>query len=182
MIYQLSDEYYVRALRESDLEGAYPAWFEDQDVCQFNSHGKFFMTLADLRAYFTSLSNKYQIVWAICHKDDGHIGNITLQCISFVDRNADFGLIIGDSRHWGKGVGYLASKTLFLHGFNKLNLQRIYCAAAASNTAMIKLAKKLGMSEEGCWRSHLYLDGAWVDLIAFGLLKNEFALIDISEK
>jgi ribosomal-protein-alanine N-acetyltransferase len=49
MIYELSDNYSVRPFDETDLDGAYPSWFEDQDVCRYNSHGKFFKTKAYLK-------------------------------------------------------------------------------------------------------------------------------------
>lgn len=174
MIYRLSDEYFVRALQESDLEGPYPSWFEDQEACAYNSHGKFFKTRAYFRTYLDGLDGEDQLVWAICHKEDGHIGNISLQLISFINRNADFGILLGDKRHWGRGVAFAAGVRLFHHAFYKLNLQRIYCATAASNTSMRKLARKLGMVEEGCRRSHLYLNGSWVDMIEYGLLRDEY--------
>lgn len=177
MICQLSDNYYVRALRESDLEGSYPSWFEDQEVCRYNSHGKFPKTLDYFRIYLDRLNSEDQIVWAICHVTDGHIGNITLQDISFINRHADFAVLIGDRRHWGKGVAYQAAQALFRHGFNNLNLERIWCAMAAPNLAMRNLAKRLGMVEEGCRRSHLYLNGEWVDMMEFGILRSEFEFI-----
>ena len=177
MIYQLNDNYYVRTLRESDIAGQYPSWFEDQEVCRYNSHGKFFKTLVDFRMFIDNLNTGDKVVWAICHVSDGHIGNISLQGISFINRHADFAVMIGDKRHWGKGVAYLASQAMFSHGFNKLNLERIWCATAAPNKAMRNLAKRLGMVEEGCRRSHLYLNGEWVDMIEFGILRNECKFI-----
>jgi RimJ/RimL family protein N-acetyltransferase len=173
MIYQLSHEYFVRALQESDLDGPYMSWFEDQEVCSHNSHGKFLKTRAYFRDYLEGLDREDRLVWAICHETDGHIGNISLQLISFINRNADFGVLIGDKRHWGRGVAYEAGMKLIHHGFYKLNLERIYCATAASNISMRNLAKKMGMVEEGCRRSHLFLDGKWVDMIEFGILRHE---------
>jgi len=174
MIYQLSEEYFVRTLQESDLDGPYTSWFEDQEVCAYNSHGKFFKTRDHFRNYITCQNREDQVVWAICHQVDGHIGNISLQLISLVNRNADFGVLIGDKRHWGKGVAFQAGMKMFYHGFFKLNLKRIYCQTAASNISMQSLAKKLGMVEEGCRRSYFYLDGKWVDMIEYGILQNEF--------
>ena len=176
MIYNLNEEYFVRALRESDLDGPYISWFEDQEVCAYNSHGKFFKTQDHFRNYLAGKVREDQVVWAICHKNDGHIGNVSLQVISFINRNADFGIIIGDKNHWGGGVAFQAAMKIFYHGFFKLNLKRIYCQTAASNKSMQSLAKKLGMLEEGCRRSNLYLDGKWVDIIEYGILKNEFDL------
>ena len=79
MIYAIADGYHVRGLRESDLAGPYLSWFEDQQVCKYNSHGKFPKTADWFRAFYGELNREDQLVWAICHKDDGHIGNISLQ-------------------------------------------------------------------------------------------------------
>ncbi len=57
------------------------------------------------------------------------------------------------------------------HGFKKLNLHRIYCGTAATNKAMNQLALKLGMKEEGIRKEHLFLDGLWVDVVEYGILR-----------
>ena len=174
MIYQLNTDYYVRALEESDLEGEYPSWFEDQDVCRHNSHGKFFKTKDYFKCYVDGLNQEDRVVWAICHVHDGHVGNISLQELSFINRTAEFAILIGDRRHWGKGLGLLAGKKLIAHGLNKLDLQRIYCGTAATNQGMINLALALGMRQEGIRREHLYLEGCRVDMLEYGLLRSEF--------
>jgi ribosomal-protein-alanine N-acetyltransferase len=173
-IYVLDADYYVRLLDESDLDGPYPRWFQDQEVCRYNSHGKFFKTKSHFQAYLAGLGGEDRVVWAVCHVDDGHVGNVTLQQISFINRTAEFAIILGDKRHWGRGVGRLAGRMLLRHGFEKLNLERIYCATAASNHGMSKLAAALYMKLEGTRRGHLYLDGARVDVLEFGVLREEF--------
>jgi ribosomal-protein-alanine N-acetyltransferase len=175
VIYQLSDEYYVRPLAEDDLDGPYPSWFEDQEVCRYNSHGKFFMSKAQFAAYVSQTKNPDRLVWAICHTVDGHIGNIGLQDISLINRTAEFAIIIGDKRHWGKGVGLLAGRRLVEHGFGKLNLERIYCGTAATNEGMKRLAIAIGMRLEGTRRQHLFLEGTRIDVLEYGILRAEFA-------
>lgn len=174
MIYELPDGYYVRGLRESDLTGAYPYWFEDQDVCKYNSHGKFVKNADWFRSFYNQLNSEDQLIWAVCHKQDGHIGNISLQSISFINRNAEFAILIGDRNHWRKLVGLHAGLALLQHGFSKLNLERVYCGTAATNIGMQKLARRLGMVEEGRRRKHIFLDGEWIDMLEYGVLRNEF--------
>lgn len=174
MIYKLSKDYFVRPLAEDDLDGPYPGWFEDQEICRNTSHGKFFKTRTHFREYITALNEEDRIVWAICHVTDGHIGNITLQRLSFINRSAEFAIILGDKRHWGRGVGLLAGRALLRHGFDKVNLERIYCGTAATNVAMKKLAVALGMILEGTRRRHLFLEGSWVDVAEYGILREEF--------
>ena len=177
MIYNIDENYFVRPLNEGDLEGPYVSWFQDQAVSQFNSHGKFFKTKNWFKEYVNSLDSEDKVVWAICDKNSGHIGNISLSNISFVNRNAELTIIIGNKDHWGKSIGFKSSKLIIKHGFNKLNLSRVYLGVASKNQGMINLALKLGMKQEGSRRNHLYLEGAWCDMLEFGLLKDEFNFI-----
>lgn len=177
MIYKFSEDYFVRPLCESDLDGSWPSWFEDQEVCQYNSHGKFFKSRASFKDYLNELNREDRVVWAICHIDDGHVGNISLQQISLINRTAEFAIILGDKRHWGKGLGRLVGRKLLEHGFNKLNLERIYCGTAATNEGMKKLASTLGMVLEGTRRQHFFLEGVRVDMMEYGILRAEFVKI-----
>lgn len=174
MIYQLTDGYYVRPLAEDDINGPYPTWFEDQEVCRYNSHGKLFKNKAYFKDYLSELHRDDRMVWAICHVDDGHIGNASLQNISQINRTAEFAIILGDKRHWGKGLGHLVLRQLFEHGFHKLNLDRIYCGLAAPNEGMKRLAVSLGMTLEGNRRQHLFIEGRRVDMLEYGILRAEF--------
>lgn len=174
MIYRLSPEYFVRSLLETDVDGPYPGWFEDQEVCRYNSHGKLFKTRAHFRDYVRGLDDGASLVWAICHSVDGHIGNVSLQKISALNRTAEFAIILGDRRHWGNGVGLLAARQILEHGFGKLNLERVYCGTAAGNQAMTKLAHAMGMTLEGTRRSHLFLEGRRTDVLEYGVLLSEF--------
>ena len=178
MIYELPNGYFVRALYASDLAGPYPHWFEDQEVCKYNSHGKFAKNSDWFKSFYDSANREDRVVWAICHRDAGHIGNISLQEMSFVDRNAEFAILIGDGNHRGKSVGTNAGLALLRHGFGKLNLERIYCGTAATNIGMQRLAGQLGMIEEGRRRGHLFLEGQWVDMLEYGVLKAEFQARD----
>ena len=70
----------------------------------------------------------------------------------------------------------MTAKKIFQHGFNKLNLERIYCGTPDTNIKMKELAKSLGMIEEGRRRKHMFLDNTWVDVIEYGLLRKEAKL------
>jgi [ribosomal protein S5]-alanine N-acetyltransferase len=174
VIYRLSPEYHLRDLLISDTDGPYAGWFQDQEVCKFNSHGKFFPSRADLLAYVEGCRGADRVVMAIVHAQDGHVGNVSLQAISGIDRTAEFAILLGDRRHWRHGLGELAGRALLAHGFYKLNLERIHCGTAATNTGMQQLALRLGMREEGRRRAAVFLEGQRVDVVEYGILRDEF--------
>lgn len=171
-----SEHLKFRGLCEADIDGPYLHWFDDQEVCRFNSHGRFPSTRKKMRAYIDMLqTSETHLVWAMVEKGSGeHVGNLSLQSIDMVNRSAEFAIIIGARSCWGKGYAYEAAQLLFSHGFRKLGLNRIYCGTSENNGGMIHLAGKLGMTREGIRRQALFENGEFVDAVEFGLLKGEF--------
>ena len=174
---KLSSNLYLRPLNQIDLKGRYTDWFNDFLVTKYSSHGKFFKPRDYFSVYIKEANNEKSIVLAIMHTKDGHIGNISLQNISQIDRNAEFAIIIGNKKYWNKKTAYRASFQIIYHGFLKLNLNKIYCGTAKSNIGMNKLAKKLGMKREGCRKKQLFLNGKFDDLIEYGIMRKQFVNI-----
>lgn len=162
----------VRGLRPADLDGPYLNWFNDQEVCRYNSHGIFPSTREKLRQYLETLqTSETDLVWAIIEKESRlHIGNISLQAINLINRSAELALIMGDKTRWGRGYALEASRLIIEHGVKKLGLRRIYCGTSENNQGMIKLAGRLGMEQEGVRRAAIYENGKFVDVLEFGLI------------
>lgn len=167
---------YLRALAEIDADGAYPAWFNDPEVCQGNSHHVFPYTREAAREYIRqSTQTRHSLVLAIVLKDgDRHIGNIALQDIHPINRSAELSIVVGEKEVWGRGLAHEAAALLVAHGFNVLNLWRIGCGTFAGNAPMQRLAARLGMKEEGRRRQAAFKNGHFEDLVEFGLLRGEF--------
>jgi len=111
----------------------------------------------------------------VLREDDRHVGNIALQEINWVNRSAEFAILIGDRTAWGNGYGRDAARLLLDHGFNALNLHRVHCGTFEDNETMQRLALYLGMREEGRRREAAFKDGRYVDILEFGVLGNEYA-------
>ena len=166
----------LRALSEADATGPYLEWFNDAEVCAGNSHYLFPYTPNQALAYIKDVTEiSRNLVLAIEENSSKkHIGNVSLQCINNIHRSAEFSIILGDKNCWGKGYGYEVATLIFTHGFNELNLQRIYCGTPEFNTGMIKLAIKLVMREEGRRKKAFYKSGSYHDILEFAILKEEF--------
>lgn len=167
----------LRALVESDAVGAYPSWFNDEEVCQGNSHHVLPFTQEQALEYIrASARSRESLVLAVVLRADGrHIGNIALEQIKPVDRSAEFAIVIGDRSAWAKGYATEAAQLICRHGFRSLNLHRIGCGTFEDNEPMKRLAARLGMREEGRRREGAYKNGRYVDVIEYGVLKDEFA-------
>lgn len=162
----------LRTINEDDLDGNYKNWFNDKEVCAHNDHHRFPMLKEELRAYYENvIKTKDSLVLAIIDKETNkHVGNISLQNIDMINRSAEFAIIIGEKEAWGKGFGKEAGEMIINHGFKSLNLHRIYCGTSVDNMPMQKLAGKLGFIEEGRLKDALYKDGAYKDIVRYGII------------
>lgn len=166
----------LRPLALGDLEGDYVSWLNDPEVNAHNSHHVFPYSVAQARGYIESvLGDKSNLVLAMVAKDSGkHVGNISLQKIDAISRNAEYAILLGNKDYWGKGIASEASKLIIDHGFKALNLHRIYCGTSSTNVAMQKLAAKLGMQQEGVRREAHFKNGEFADIIEYGVLAHEW--------
>jgi [ribosomal protein S5]-alanine N-acetyltransferase len=167
---------HLRALMEKDLNDTYLQWLNDEEVCRSNSHAIFPNTEHKMKSYFEGLKNgTQQVVMGIIDSQSGkHIGNVALQNINWISRNAEFAILLGDKEFWGGGYGEEAARLIVEYGFSRLNLHRIYCGTFDDNEGMRKLAAKLKMKEEGVRRDAAYKGGAYHNVVEFGVLKSEF--------
>jgi diamine N-acetyltransferase len=90
------------------------------------------------------------------------------------NRSAELGIMIGDKSYWNLGFGTEAVRLLVRHGFNTLNLNRIYLRVLENNSRAIRAYEKAGFTHEGCQRQAEYKDGKHLDLLVMSILKDEF--------
>lgn len=171
----VGEKIYLRTIEESDLNEEYQGWFNDSEVCKFNDHHRYPMYREQLADYYKMvIEPRTAIVLAIIDKEtDKHFGNISLQSLDMINRSAELAIIIGDKNAWGKGVGGEACRLLIGHGFDQLNLHRIYCGTSEENIGMQTLVKKLNFKEEGLLREAQFKSGKYVNYILFSLLEHE---------
>lgn len=167
-----TEHYELRTLNVEQVEGNYQRWLNDQEVVAFNSHGRFPQTVQTLRAYVEStLVTTNQIILAIFDKQNQlHIGNISLQQINWVDRQAEIAFLLGEKAYWGKGTMHEVGLKMIEHAFKSLNLHRIHCGTSSANIGMQKLALKLGMQQEGIRKDAIFNDGRYYDILEYGIL------------
>jgi len=171
---------YLRPLIPSDADGPYLRWFNDVEVCRYNSHHAFPYGREGALSYIESMrTSKTDLVLAMVQKsDDRHIGNIALEGIDWVHRGAEFAIVLGERDCWGKGYSKEAGSVLVRHGFYTLNLNRICCGTPAGNLPMRRLAEGIGMKEEGMRVQAMFKNGEYLDVVEYGMIFSDFVRKD----
>lgn len=166
----------LRPLTTADADGPYPGWLNDAETCAGNSHHVYPYTREQALEYIASVrGSRSTLVLAITLKEDGrHVGNVSLQQIHAVNRDAELAVLIGDTACRGKGIGAEACEALVRHGFAALNLRRVHFGTFEDNAGMRGIGVKLGFAQEGVLRQAVFKNGRYVDVILYGLLAETF--------
>lgn len=101
------------------------------------------------------------------------IGSLAFDHIDWHVRAAEMGILIGDKTYWNRGYGTEAVRLLCLHGFNTLNLNRVFLHVFENNPGAIRAYEKAGFILEGRERQAEYMDGQFIDVLRMSLLKSE---------
>ena len=122
--------------------------------------------------------SEHDIVLAIALKvDDRMIGTTGLHRLNFTDRRAAFGISIGAKDEWNKGYGTEAARLIVRYGFETLNLNRISLLVFETNLRGIRAYEKAGFKREGVLRQAVYRESRYVDVFAYGILKEEWVAL-----
>ena len=130
-------------------------------------------TELDARAFLQLALQPGKIWLAITLRDDGRqIGGTGLR-VEEQHRHAELGYWLGVP-YWGKGYATEAAREMVRHGFEDLNLHRIFASHFKHNPASGRILIRLGMRYEGCQREHLRKWDQYVDSELYGLLRQEW--------
>jgi len=167
---------YLRPLERTDLNENYQAWVNDPEVTRYLEAGVFPTTREDLEKFFESVTgSRTQVILAIVErKSDRHIGNVKLGPIDWVHRRGVFGMLIGEKKFWGRGIGQEVTRLMVEYAFGRLNLNRVTLGVLAEHESAVRCYEKVGFKVEGRFRQELFRDGEYKDRLWMGLLRAEY--------
>ncbi len=164
-------EIVLRPLLEKDFNETYLGWLNDPEVNVYSGRSLAPTSEQQMREYVSHL-NANEWLLAICTKDGKHIGNIKVGPIDHFHKSADISIMIGDKNFWGKGYARQAMYFVMKHLFQTVGLHRL--EAGTINPAFAKSVLALGWKQEGVYREGYFFQGAFVDVLRFSILQQEF--------
>jgi diamine N-acetyltransferase len=168
----------LRAVERSDLP-KFHEWLNDPEVTQglamylplsMGDEEKWFERITqgepDQRALAIEVKDRQS--WQL-------VGNAGLFNLEWNNRSAEFGIFVGDKSRWDKGYGTEALELILRHGFDTLNLHRIYLRVYASNARARRSYEKAGLVLEGTMREAVFRRGKYDDVHIMSILRSEWA-------
>jgi diamine N-acetyltransferase len=167
----------LRAIERDDLP-RYVRWFNDPEVREYLT---IFlpMSQAEEGKWYDDLLGKNPVERPLAIdvlEGDAwiHIGGCGFSSVDHQARKAEFGISIGDKAFWNQGYGTDAINTLLRHGFETLNLHRVFLSVYAGNLRAIKVYTNIGFREEGRLRDDRFMHGRYEDTLIMGILREEW--------
>ena len=167
---------YLRPLEKADLNDNYLAWLSDPEVTRYLETGVFPTTRQDLEKFYESVTgSRSQVIFAIVdRKSNLHLGNVKLGPIDWIHRRAMLGILIGEKKFWGRGIGEEATRLMVDYAFRRLNLNRVTLGVVAEHESAVRCYEKVGFKVEGRGREDVFKDGQYKDRLWMGLLRSEY--------
>ncbi len=167
----------LRAVERDDVK-KFHEWINDPDVT-FGLALILPMSLRDEETWFDNLANRPQEERPLAIElRDGEgwrlIGNSGIFGIDHVAHSGEIGIMIGDKSAWNQGLGAEAMGLLLRHGFETLNLNRIFLRVYADNPRAIRSYEKAGFIHEGALREAVFKHGKYEDVHFMSVLRREW--------
>lgn len=77
------------------------------------------------------------------------VGLVSLMNINLNEKQAEFGITIGEKQYWGTGVAAAASNMMMHDAFQIMQLQRLYLNVFENNSRAIHFFSGLGFEKTG---------------------------------
>ena len=140
-------------------------WINDPRVTSTLGITAMPITLTQEREFFTrgDKGNPSEITFAIETLDGRHLGFSGVHQISWVNRHALTGSLLGNPEDWGKGYGSEAAAIRAWFCFEVLNLSMLKTAPLQGNDASRRMSAKLGFAEYGVLPKAYFRLGEWKD-------------------
>lgn len=173
----VGEKVYFRGVEESDVEGPYLEWLNDEEVTRFlTSIGHLPVNRENLLDYMQSMAHSEQDALFAIHdlETDEFIGTSHFGPVDWLHRTGTFGIMIGNKKYWGKGYGTEILFHMTDYGFRRLNLRKINLGAVSEQVAAVRYMRRLGYTQEATFREEFFYNGKYIDTFKFGLIDREF--------
>jgi RimJ/RimL family protein N-acetyltransferase len=167
----------LRAAEREDLP-LFVLWLNDPEVRQGLEMYLPFSLTEEERWYERMLDRPAaEHVLVIDAKDQDawkSIGTCGFHNMDWRARSAEVGISIGEKSCWNQGYGTDVMRLMLQHGFDTLNLNRIFLRVYSNNQRAIRCYEKAGFVQEGCMRQAHYQDGNYLDILLMSVLHSEW--------
>lgn len=167
----------IRDMTEEDYMKNREMMFSAQDARFYDNDVKLPVADFDLtekeeeHLHFGTDGNR--IEFAVTDLQGNYVGNINLHSLDRQRGTFSISLYFLKKER-RKGYATKAIALLMQYAFDELRLNKMNICVNEGNEASARVMRKVGCKVEGIWRENVYYDGKYVNVVLFGVTKDEF--------
>lgn len=164
-----------RAIEKEDLP-LIQKWSNDPELTSMLGGWHFPSSMQDQQRWYESFSlHSNNQRFAVETKELGLIGIANIVEINWKDRNAIYGVLLGDKDIRGKGLGTDISMSVLRYVFEELNLKRLDGNYISYNKVSLHVhIEKCGWKVDGIKKDAYFRKNQWWDQIIAGITREEY--------
>lgn len=157
----------VRAMQTADITPSHVAWLNDPEVVRLSNQRFVHHTLESSLLYHAGFAGSAHVYASVrLAASDQAIGTLTAYR-SMHHGTADIGILMGERKVWGQGLGLEAFALLADWLAEQPGLRKLTCGTLASNRGMLKIAERAGFEREAIRVGQELVDGHPTDIVLF---------------
>ena len=167
---------HLRLFKKSDID-LKVKWINDPDINKYLHYDLPLCPDRTLNWYQSIMNNssREDYIYEVIENDITiPLGLIGLIGIDRKNKKAEFYIINGEKKYWGRGLASEATKEFLQHVFLKHNLNKVYLYTEADNVSAQKLFEKIGFEKEGLLKEDLIHMSKKVDRYYYGIYRKDF--------
>ncbi|WP_088102088.1 GNAT family N-acetyltransferase [Halalkalibacter urbisdiaboli] len=129
-------------------------------------------TTTYIKSCLTGFAKNDSLQTVIIYKNQ-YVGVAGFNQLNWGNKTGHIGYWLGNDFQ-GKGIMTTVVQALTDYGFNNLMLNKVEIRAAEANRKSRSIPERLGFKHEGTIRSAQWLYDHYVDMVIYGMLKNEW--------
>jgi len=163
----------LRPFGASDITPTYLGWLQDPEVVRFSNQRFRTHTVETCQSYLNSFNDSPNYFLAICDRETkAMLGTMTVYR-SLPHGTADIGIMVGERRVWGRGIGADAFGTVVATLLDSGDIRKVTAGTLSVNTGMIRIMEKAGMQHEAIRRAQELVEGVPVDVVYYARFRHD---------
>jgi ribosomal-protein-alanine N-acetyltransferase len=160
----IGDRVLVRPFTKMDISDIYLGWLLDPEVVRFSNQRFRTHTRKSCQDYLFSFSDTPDHFLAICERGTNAILGTMTVYHNIPHGTADIGIMIGERKVWGLGVGTEAFSLVLSALQYSGKVRKVTAGAVSINRGMLRIFEKSGLHHEATRVAQELIDGEPVDV------------------
>jgi RimJ/RimL family protein N-acetyltransferase len=143
-------------------------WFADMNVTRYLAHRHPPSQRQEDAFLEEAAADANRVLWGIALRDGTEAGKLigatVLEKIDWRNRDAESGIMIGDTSEWRRGRASEAMRLRTAYAFLELGLRKVWTGVWLPNHGSRRALEKAGYRQCGLQRQHFFVNGQRLDV------------------